>query len=72
MRRANAAPAFYNALVAVAGGTLLPALGSVLLRGPDNTIVGALGVTGDSGENDESCAVAAILAVGLIADTGGG
>ena len=71
VRRAKAAPAFYGALAGVAGGEFLPALGGVLIRGPDNVLIGALGVTGDSGENDESCAIAAITAASLLADAGG-
>jgi uncharacterized protein GlcG (DUF336 family) len=33
-------------------------------------IVGAIGISGDTGDNDEACAVAGIQAAGLTAITG--
>ena len=46
---------------------LLP--GGVLIR-DEQGIVGSVGITGDSSDNDEACAIAAIEAVGLSADPG--
>jgi uncharacterized protein GlcG (DUF336 family) len=34
------------------------------------SILGAVGITGDTGDNDEICAVAGVEAAGLTADTG--
>ena len=36
----------------------------------DSAILGAVGISGDTSDNDEAAAIAAIEAVGLIADTG--
>jgi len=47
----------------------VPVPGGVLIRGGGG-ILGAVGVTGDSSDNDEACAVAAVEAAGLTADTG--
>ena len=69
-RRSAKAPAFMNALMAASDGRIVPAQGGLLIRNAAGMIVGAIGVTGDTSENDETCAVAAITKVGLVADTG--
>ena len=63
-------PAFIQALSVMAGGRLVPVPGGVLIRAEDNTIVGAVGISGDTSDIDETCAVAGIEAAGLRADTG--
>lgn len=68
--RAQAQPFFVQAMNGLAGGALVPVPGGVLIRG-ESGILGAVGVTGDSSDNDEACAVAAIEAAGLRADAGG-
>jgi uncharacterized protein GlcG (DUF336 family) len=67
--RAERQPYFIQAMNALAGGALVPVPGGVLIR-RGGTIVGAVGITGDSSDNDEACAAAAIEAAGLEADTG--
>jgi uncharacterized protein GlcG (DUF336 family) len=42
--------------------------GGVLVRGADNSIIGAVGVTGDSSDNDEAAALAGLAEAGLTAD----
>jgi uncharacterized protein GlcG (DUF336 family) len=69
-RRTAKAPAFMNALMAASDGRIVPAQGGLLIRNAVGQIVGAIGVTGDTSENDETCAVAAIRKVGLVPDTG--
>lgn len=69
-RRSTKAPVFMNALQAMSGGRIVPVQGGLLIRNTTGTIVGAIGVTGDTSENDEACAIAGIAKVGLIADTG--
>jgi uncharacterized protein GlcG (DUF336 family) len=69
-RRAQAAPAFYAALGAVMPHGLLPVPGGVLVRDASGALLGAVGVTGDTSDNDEACAVAGIQAAGLSADVG--
>lgn len=67
--RAQQQPYFIQSMNALAGGALVPVPGGVLIR-QDGAIIGALGVTGDSSDNDEACAIAAINAAGLEADGG--
>jgi uncharacterized protein GlcG (DUF336 family) len=42
----------------------------VLIKGQNGEIIGAVGVSGDTADNDESCAVAGVEAAGLMADCG--
>ena len=67
--RAQEQPYFIQAMNSIAGGSLVPVPGGVLIR-KDGVIIGAIGITGDSSDNDEACAVHAIEAVGLTADPG--
>ena len=68
--RAAAHPAFINSVVALADGDLVPAAGGVLVRDDDNSVIGALGVSGSLPEDDEACAIHGIAAAGLHADPG--
>jgi uncharacterized protein GlcG (DUF336 family) len=67
--RAAKQPAFVNALAAVTEGRAVPSPGGVLIA-DGGEIVGAIGISGDTGDNDEACAVAGIQAAGLTAITG--
>jgi uncharacterized protein GlcG (DUF336 family) len=69
--RAKQQPFFSQAVNALADGGLVPVPGGVLIRDRKGAIVGAVGITGDTSDNDEICAVAGIEAAGFIADTGG-
>jgi uncharacterized protein GlcG (DUF336 family) len=69
-RRAELMPAFFGALSDLAGGNMLPVPGGVLVRDEAGEILGAIGISGDTSDNDECCALAAINAAGLVADTG--
>ncbi|MEO8529790.1 MAG: heme-binding protein [Deltaproteobacteria bacterium] len=51
-------------------GELIPGPGGVLIRDTDNTMIGAVGISGDTGDNDELAAIAGISAAGLTADGG--
>jgi uncharacterized protein GlcG (DUF336 family) len=42
----------------------------VLVRDEAGEILGAIGISGDTSDNDECCALAAINTAGLVADTG--
>ncbi|HUK59247.1 MAG TPA: heme-binding protein [Stellaceae bacterium] len=68
-RRVQSGPLFLNALMAASGGRVIPAPGGVLIKS-GGEIVGAVGISGDTSENDEACAVFGIKAAGLAADTG--
>lgn len=63
-------PMFMQALIDASGGRLVPVPGGVLARDKDGTVVGAVGVSGDTSDNDSACAIAGIEAVGLVADDG--
>ena len=67
--RAQAQPYFIQAVNALSDGALVPVPGGVLIKS-GGTIIGAVGVTGDTSDNDEAVAVAAITAAGFEADTG--
>ncbi len=69
-KRAKAVPGFYAALATVTSGGLLPMPGGVLIRDASGTTIGAVGISGDSGDNDEIAALAGIAATGLVADPG--
>ena len=58
---------FGVALAAASNGRIIPVAGGVLILDNDGNVSGAVGVTGDSSDNDESCAVAGIEATKLIA-----
>ncbi len=67
--RSSANPTFMAALSAVSGGRLVPAPSGVLVLA-DGEVIGAVGISGDNSDNDETCAVAGIEAAGLQAKTG--
>jgi uncharacterized protein GlcG (DUF336 family) len=68
--RAQQQPFFVQAVNALAQGDLLPVPGGVLVKDRKGAIIGAVGVTGDTSDNDEICAVAGIEAAGFSAATG--
>jgi uncharacterized protein GlcG (DUF336 family) len=66
MARAEQQPYFIAAVTAAIGGALVPVPGGVLVRDGD-ALVGAVGVSGDTSDNDETAAVAGVRAAGLVA-----
>jgi uncharacterized protein GlcG (DUF336 family) len=69
-RAAGGGAVFLQALMAASGGRIVPAPGGVLVRDSSGSIVGAVGISGDTSDKDEVCAVAGIEAAGLKPDTG--
>lgn len=69
-RAADERPNFATAINALAGGSLVPVPGGVLIRSKADAVIGAAGITGDTSDNDEACAVAGIEAAGYAADAG--
>ena len=69
-RAAGGGGLFLTALMEASGGRVVPAPGGVLIRDGIGDIVGAVGISGDTSDKDEICAIAGILAAGLKADTG--
>ena len=69
LARVQSVPHFIAAAQVASGGRLVPVPGGVLIR-DEQGVIGAVGVSGDTSDNDELCAVHAIEAVGLKAQTG--
>ncbi len=63
-------PAFIGAVNNLADGKLVPAPGGVLIRNELGEVIGAVGITGDTSDIDEQCAISALESLGLKADTG--
>ena len=61
---------FYTAIAAASGGRVVPAPGGVLIRDASGSVIGCVGISGDTSDKDEVCAVAGIEAAGLKADPG--
>jgi uncharacterized protein GlcG (DUF336 family) len=68
--RAKVEPFFIQAVNSLCDGALVPVPGGVLIRNTEGALIGAVGVTGDTSDNDELCAVSGIEAAGFKADTG--
>ncbi|MFV0644355.1 MAG: GlcG/HbpS family heme-binding protein [Sphingomonadaceae bacterium] len=69
-RRAEMMPIFFNGLQAAFPKGMLPVPGGVLVRDNAGNLLGAVGVSGDTSDNDEIAALAGIKAAGLVAETG--
>jgi uncharacterized protein GlcG (DUF336 family) len=68
--RATKVPTFVAALAATSGGRAVPSPGGVIILAPGGEIVGAVGISGDVGDQDEACALAGIAAIGFAARPG--
>jgi uncharacterized protein GlcG (DUF336 family) len=68
--RAAKTPQFFTMLAAASHGRMVTNPGGVLIKDASGTIVGACGISGDTSDKDEMCAVAGIEAAGLKADPG--
>lgn len=60
-------PTFINAVAGLNPAGIVPAAGGVLIHGGAGEIIGAVGVTGDTSDNDEKAALSGIAAAGLFA-----
>ena len=69
-RRAEKMPVFFGALAAMSNGKMVPLPGGVLIRDEKGVLVGAVGVSGDTSDRDEECAVHGVEAAGLKPDIG--
>ncbi|WP_298933131.1 heme-binding protein [uncultured Ruegeria sp.] len=65
MQRAEAQAYFMAAVNGVYGGQVVPVPGGVLLRDRKGAVIGAVGVTGDTSDNDAAAGMAGIEASGL-------
>lgn len=58
-------PAFMNALIAASGGRVAPNAGGVLILNDQGQGIGAIGISGDTADNDEKCAITGLTVAGL-------
>lgn len=58
-------PTFISALGPIAPNGVIPAAGGVIIVDANGRTLGAVGITGDTSDNDEACALAGIAAAGL-------
>ena len=68
--QAETRPHFLEGLSAVSGGKIVAVPGGVLVKDRKGAIVGAVGITGDTSDNDEIAAIAGIEAAGFTPDAG--
>jgi len=57
-------PTFVGAVSTLAEGNIMPAAGGILILDGDE-VIGAVGITGDTSDRDEQCAIAGVEAAGL-------
>jgi uncharacterized protein GlcG (DUF336 family) len=63
-------PHFMQGLSGVSEGRVVPVPGGVLVRDGSGAIIGAVGISGDTSDNDEAAAIAGIEAAGFTPDAG--
>lgn len=63
-------PHFLEGLSGVSGGKIVPVPGGVLIKNKEGAILGAVGISGDTSDNDEAAAIAGIEQSGFVADAG--
>ena len=68
-QRAQEQAYFIGAVNTLAQGALVPVPGGVLIQ-DGGVLLGAVGISGDTSDNDEACAIAGIEAAGLKANPG--
>lgn len=68
MQRAESQAYFMNAVNGLFGGQLVPVPGGVLVRDKRGAVIGAVGVTGDTSDNDAAAATTGIEAAGFTAE----
>jgi uncharacterized protein GlcG (DUF336 family) len=68
-QRAQEQAYFIGAVNTLAQGRMVPVPGGVLIQ-EGSSLLGAVGISGDTSDNDEACAVAGIEATGLKANAG--
>ncbi len=63
--RAQKNPNFFLALASTAKGRLLPQAGAVLIKDESGSILGAVGASGGSGDEDETICIHGVETAGL-------
>ncbi len=67
-QRAKDNPNFFTALAAAGGGNFIPQTGAVLIKDTQGRILGAIGASGGTGDEDEAICAAGVVAAGLTAE----
>jgi uncharacterized protein GlcG (DUF336 family) len=65
--RAKGNPNFFVSLSATSDGRFLPQTGAVVIKDAQGRILGAVGASGGTGDEDEAICVAGVQAAGLVA-----
>ena len=66
MQRAKDNPNFFVSLSATSAGKFLPQTGAVVIKNARGDIIGAVGASGGTGDEDEAICIAGVLAAGLL------
>ncbi|MBI2770999.1 MAG: heme-binding protein [Burkholderiales bacterium] len=64
--RAQGNPNFFVSLAATSGGKFLPQTGAVLIKDAAGKVLGAVGASGGTGDEDELICMAGVAAAGLV------
>ena len=64
--RAKDNPNFFVSLAATSGGKFLPQPGAVLIKDAQGNVLGAVGASGGTGDEDEQICMAGVAAAGLV------
>ena len=64
-QRAKDNPNFFVSLAATAGGKFLPQTGAVVIKDAQGRLLGAVGASGGTGDEDEAICIAGVQAAGL-------
>ena len=64
--RVQGNPNFFGAISDLSEGKMLASPGGVLVENKNKEIIGAVGASGDTGDNDELCVIEGIKIAGLI------
>ena len=65
-QRAKDNPNFFVSLAATANGKFLPQTGAVLIKNAEGQVLGAVGASGGTGDEDEAICMAGVVAAGLV------
>ena len=65
-QRAKDNPNFFISLAATAHGKFLPQTGAVLIKNAEGQVLGAVGASGGTGDEDEAICMAGVAAAGLV------
>ena len=65
MQRAKDNPNFFVSLSATSAGKFLPQTGAVVIKDASGQIIGAVGASGGTGDEDEAICIAGVEAAGL-------